>query len=127
MTDTDDIMARMERARQEQEAALNERRETLLAVLRSIGAKRVTIFYDGYGDEGNVNDVTLEPEGATLKEEDAQALDSFAWDRAYALHPGFENNEGGNGELVWDIANDQMSLTHNDCFIGHHTTEHEEI
>lgn len=127
MTNTDDYMAQMERARQEQETALRERRDALLAALRTAGATRVIILYDGYGDEGNVNDVTIEPEGIGLDAENAKSLEVYGWDQAYSLHPGFENNEGGNGELVWDVVNDKMSLTHNDCIIDHDTTEHEEI
>ncbi|MBO6727775.1 MAG: hypothetical protein JJ911_19110 [Rhizobiaceae bacterium] len=127
MTDTTDYMAQIAEARQKQEAALAERRKALLAALRAAGATRVIILYDGYGDSGDVNDVTIEPETVALGAEDAMALAAFGWDRAYALHPGFENNEGGNGEIAWDIATDTMSLTHNDCVMDYDTTEHEEI
>ena len=107
-TNTDDIMARMETMRREQEEKLQARRVALLAILRAAGALRVTMTYDGYGDEGNVQDVTIEPETVALSTDDSEALESFGWDRAYALHPGFENNEGGYGELIWDIAADRI-------------------
>ena len=99
----------------------------LLAALRAAGATRVTILYDGYDDSGNVNDVTIAPDGTNLSTEDARSLEDYGWDRAYSLHLGFENNEGGHGEFVWDVTADRMSLMHNDCVIEHDTTEHEEI
>lgn len=126
MTDTD-YMAQIAEARRKQEEALGERRANLLTALRAAGATHVTILYDGYGDSGDVNDVRIEPEGVALNAEDDRALHEFGWDRAYALHPGFENNEGGNGEITWDIASDKMSMTHNDCITDYDTTEHEEI
>lgn len=127
MIDITDYMAQIAEARQKQETALAERRKALLAALRAAGAIRVIILYDGYGDSGDVNDVTIEPDGIALGADDTKALNEFGWDRAYSLHPGFENNEGGNGEITWDIATDTMSLTHNDCVMEYDTTEHEEI
>ena len=124
---TEEIVARMEEIRREQEQELRDQRQAILKTLRTAGATRVTIQYDAYGDAGNVEDVTLEPEGTQLASEDAEVLDAFGWDQAYSLHPGFENNEGGYGELNWDIAEDRIDLTHHDRFVDYDTTTHEGI
>ena len=36
----------------------------------------------------------------------------FAWAFVCHQHPGFENNEGGFGELRWDLGCDAIALDH---------------
>ena len=52
-------------------------------------------------------------------------VEDFGWDFAYALSPGFENNEGGYGELTWAIEADKIDVSHSNRYIETETTEHE--
>ncbi|GFE67099.1 DUF6878 family protein [Litoreibacter roseus] len=122
-----EIISAMEEAQRQRETALKDERARLLVALRAAGATGVTVQYDAYGDSGNVQDMTLEPVGTELSSEDAKALENFGWDQAYSLHPGFENNEGGYGEMTWDITEDRIDLTHHDRFVDHDTTTHEGV
>ena len=54
-------------------------------------------------------------------------VEDFGWDFAYALSPGFENNEGGYGELTWVLETDKIDVSHSNRYIETKTTEHEGI
>ena len=92
-------------------------REGLLATLRGLKVTTLTAEYSGSCDSGNVDDITLEPKHDLAADVGAK-LQDFIWDVAYNEHPGFENNDGGEGTLTWDIAADSITLEH-----GSHFTE----
>ena len=101
----------------EREAANRAARGELLPLLRSLGIAQVTAEYEGYGDSGNIEDVTVQPAGIALPEELCTKLGDFAWSVAYHQHPGFENNEGGYGTLTWDVTADSIALDHADRYV----------
>jgi hypothetical protein len=103
--------------RAERETTLKASRAELLAQLRALGISEVTAEYEGYGDSGNVEDVTVQPAEVRLPEALATEIGDFAWSLAYHHHPGFENNEGGYGTLTWDIAADSITLDHADRYV----------
>ena len=103
--------------RAERETTLKASRAELLAQLRALGISEVTAEYEGYGDSGNVEEVVVTPDTITLTEELRRRVEDFGWDFAYALSPGFENNEGGYGTLTWDIAADSITLDHADRYV----------
>ena len=98
----------------EREAANRAARGELLPLLRSLGIAQVTAEYEGYGDSGNIEDVTVQPAGIALPDDLCTKLGDFAWSVAYHQHPGFENNEGGYGTLTWDVTADSIALDHAD-------------
>ena len=102
-----------------------ETRATLLSELRTLGVTNIEVQYEGYGDSGNVEDVVVNPDTITLTEDLRRRIEDFGWDFAYALSPGFENNEGGYGELTWAIQADQIDDSHSNRYIETNTTEHE--
>ncbi|API73562.1 DUF6878 family protein [Ralstonia pseudosolanacearum] len=130
---------------------LSRNRTVLLEALRTAGAATAVIAYSGYGDSGNANDISLL--GADGQEvnadltvhvmrEDARyvdgqwqsahamvdlslrdALDAFG-DRAVSLHhPGFENNDGGDGEIAFDVAAGTVCMAHRDHYVEHFHTD----
>jgi hypothetical protein len=80
---------------------------------------------EGYGDSGNVEDVVVTPDTIILTEDLRRRAEDFGWDFAYALCPGFENNEGGYGELTWSLETDKIDVSHSNRYIETNTTEHE--
>lgn len=104
-------------------------RTELLTKLRELKIEKVDCSYYGYGDSGNVDTVTTTP---AINLESVQmppmphpwradqmmertlgaALNDFFWTLAYNAYPGFENNDGGQGEVVWDITTDKIMLDH---------------
>lgn len=107
----------MARWQAEREAANKAARGELLPQLRALGITEVIAEYEGYGDSGNIEDVTVQPSGIALPDELCTKLGDFAWSVAYHQHPGFENNEGGYGTLTWDVTADSISLDHADRYV----------
>ena len=102
-----------------------ETRAALLTELRALGVTSIEVQYEGYGDSGNVEDVVVAPDTVTLTDELRRGVEDFGWDFAYALSPGFENNEGGYGELTWSLEADKIVVSHSNRYIAFETTEHE--
>lgn len=101
----------------EREAANKAARSELLSQLRALGIAEVIAEYEGYGDSGNVEDVTVQPAGIEVPDDLTTKLEDFAWSVAYHQHPGFENNEGGYGTLTWNVTADSITLDHADRYV----------
>jgi hypothetical protein len=126
MTDSNtDFASTMEKWAAERDAENTEVRAALLAQLRALGVTEVTAEYEGYGDSGNVEDITLQPTEIAIPSELSSQLDEFAWAFAYQQHPGLENNDGGYGTLTWDIVKDSIDLDHADRFVDSTHSYHE--
>jgi len=126
MTDPNtDFASTMEKWAAERDAENKEVRAALFAQLRALGVTEVTAEYEGYGDSGNVEGITLQPTETALPSDLSSQLDDFAWAFAYQQHPGFENNEGGYGTLTWDLAKDSIDLDHADRFVDSTHSYHE--
>lgn len=106
------------------------KRATLIAALKAAAVADVTISYDGYGDEGQIESITAH--NAEGLEIDLKALpsnpgepcgpledlvDDYAWHLIEAHHDGFENNQGTYGEVAIDVVNDAITIDHNDRYI----------
>ena len=110
--DPTSLLASMNSWRAEEAAHLTTTRAELLRALRSAGATALAAEYDGCGDSGNIEGLHLEPEGLEPAPATEGRLADFAWAFVCHHHPGFENNEGGLGELRWDLAADAIALDH---------------
>ena len=109
--DMDKIREQMAEDQKRREKELENDRAAMLKKLTKAGIKKVDGTYDGSGDSGNSEITKLDPE-TTLSKEDEESLRDLIWDTAYALNPGFENNEGGNGEFFWNIPDDKIQVCH---------------
>ena len=125
MTQVNDFYAQMLEAQQRAAEQRVVTRVALLSELRAVGVTKIEVQYEGYGDSGNVEDVVVTPDTISLSEELRRRVEDFGWDFAYALSPGFENNEGGYGELTWAIEADKIDVSHSNRYIETETTEHE--
>ena len=125
MTQANDFYAQMLEAQRRAAEQRVETRAALLTELRGLGVTGLDVQYEGYGDSGNVEEVVVTPDTITLTEELRRRVEDFGWDFAYALSPGFENNEGGYGELTWVLETDKIDVSHSNRYIETNTTEHE--
>lgn len=112
-----DYAALFAQQRAEREAENRVTRTALLADMRALGITEKIAEYEGYGDSGNVEDVTVQPAGIVLPGDLSSRLEDFAWMIAYLQYPGFENNEGGYGTLTWDVTGDSITLDHANRYI----------
>ena len=133
-----DIAALMRRLDEEQARArklVEPNKRALFAVLAPAGITRVTVTFDGGGDSGQIEaveafcgaDSASLPEGEVTLERHSYRSDEAEQivlsvpeaieDLCYALlgqeHGGWENNEGGYGEFVFDVAGDSIALDMN--------------
>lgn len=127
MTQKTDYQAIHLAAQKRDDDARVETRAALLVELRALGVTGIEVQYDGYADEGNVEDMTATPEEIKLEYELNSKVEDFGWDFAYALNPGFEDNEGGYGSLDWNIETDKITVSHSNRFIDSDTTVSEDL
>ena len=120
------INARMEEQRAEAREKLKAERSDLLKALREKGVEEIEACYDGYADSGNVQGVTVTPGSVDLGDLESRLAD-FVWGIAYNLHPGFEVNDGGEGTLTWDVAEDRIDVDHADFYTARNDYSHEDV
>lgn len=125
--DMNELMAFIAKQREEQAARNAKTREGLVALLTAQGVTQIEATYDAYGDSGNVENIDLTPDSVTLDETTDSNLRDLLWSVVYDLHPGFENNDGGDGEITWDLVEDTMSIDHRERFTDYNHYSHEGI
>jgi hypothetical protein len=105
---------------------------------------RVEADYDGEGDEGQIQDINafkaddttvdLSKTGRLSFGEDQdlrtynnlrEFVDEFPWEVLSAHHEGFEDNDGGFGNVVIDVNEGIARLEHQDRIISTEYTETE--
>ena len=52
------------------------------------------------------------------------AIEEFTYDWLQAEHPGWQNNDGADGEIVFDIKTGGATMSHNSFYVESETTEH---
>jgi hypothetical protein len=109
---------RANRMRLEKESARASRkkeRAELLPLLRQLnifasGSPEFTIEFDGYGDSGMFYDVTPSiPNEDELTNRVQELLEGYGNDDQVVSWDWY-NNDGGGGELVWDISKDVITI-----------------
>lgn len=127
---------------------INRRR--LLAAMRAAGVEKVTARYCGCGDSGQFESIEIEGTKSDAGLLSMLVVDSAYHEdtkkRTYQLaerrcriedaaetlfyywldqeHSGFENNEGGEGEITVDVASGKVDWVHDDFYREVVTTEH---
>ncbi len=81
-----------------------------------VSAIKVTVEYVGFNAKP-----LRSPEEVMLQE----AVERLFDDHLEALHGGWENNDGGEGQFVWTIATDHLALVHRDFYIQSDRSDHE--
>jgi hypothetical protein len=116
--------------------------------LARAGITRVTVAFDGEGDSGQIElivahageatltplprtplTINVVPRNATMeinREETTlpEAIESLCYDYLAQEHDGWENNDGANGEFVFDVTARTVTLEFNGRFTDYHTETH---
>lgn len=130
-------------------AVLAANKAILMGALAAAGVKIASVQYDGNGDSGGVEDVDLAPKPGEDQKTILLAV-SYGWlrerfvtmsikqmDLESALsafvdgdlishfgHSGYENDEGGGGEAVFDVEKGTITLNHYDYIIERDESDH---
>ncbi len=107
---------------------MDDLRKQLAAKLKELGATHVSVTYSGYGDSGQIDyvsttpnvdrsgdfDVTTHPwyPNQTVQRTIDDALTDFLWSLIDKHYGGYENNDGGQGEIEWNVVEDLITLDH---------------
>jgi hypothetical protein len=128
------------------QALFPENRTAIFDTLERHAIQTVTMSFDGYGDSGQIDDVSVaagKPHNlAAIDIEQKQArwgkdaietitltLRTAIEDLGYAFleetHCGWENNEGGSGEFVFDVAARAIALDFHERYVSTESYHHE--
>jgi hypothetical protein len=76
--------------------------------------------YDGEGDSGQIHEIRASnaiTDLADLPHVLQQQVEEFAWAVLDVYHGGYENSDGGFGQLAIDVKSRSVELDHNDRVI----------
>jgi hypothetical protein len=144
--DINSIMAKI--ARYESRLAISnaKTKASLFAALEAAGVTRITVVFDGAGDSGGVEDVRVDGDVDSLpavqvtffeagyNDDDAKtardrllkdAVETLAMSFLSQTHGGLENNDGGFGEVIFDVAAGTATLDYNERFTETENHQHE--
>ena len=85
-------------------------RARIVKRMRALAVKTITCEYSGYSDSGNIDNITFDP--PQNKDEGTAEMRDFMFTIVAQHFPGYEINEGSEGNLVWDIATDKINIEH---------------
>jgi hypothetical protein len=128
-------------------------RAELFARLKALAVKEVTVRYSGSGDSGSIEEVLFDQVPAEKfsdkievseqvsrfdNEENVfvaftrkvmvslgDAVENWCWDNIESLHPGWEINEGSDGEFTFSVDEGKVKLVHNENVMTQNTMETE--
>jgi hypothetical protein len=104
--------------------------EKLASLMRTHNVKTIEAQYEGSGDSGCINAIDFNTEHlieAVVKDIENQAEEA-AWEILATSHPGWEINDGGDGEIVFEKDEDgavTAKLSHKEYFVDSTSYSHE--
>ena len=84
--------------------------DELKQLLAQAGITHLTARFDGFGDSGQIETITAEPEGIEISDELSQKLDDFLLEQ---LPGGWEINAGSFGEFDIDVHEETVTVDAN--------------
>jgi len=81
---------------------IEKEKERLTALLKKEGVKLVTMSYSGSGDSGDVDDLDYKPH-APKDSQLQQDVEKYLDNVINSFESGWENNDGGRGEITWKV------------------------
>lgn len=129
------------------DSILPENKAALFEALAQFGITTVLVEFDGYGDSGQIEDISAHagPDVAVnLPERDVDiarveygtleivrqtvsvrdAIETLAYDFLEETHGGWENNEGAYGDFLFDVAERSITLNYNERIETSEYTQH---
>ncbi len=118
----------------------------LFDALVAAGVTQVIVTFDGYGDSGQIEDISALAGGESVDLPEAQiiiarviwgvdeiaestmsveeAIEQLAYDFLAETHGGWENNDGAYGEFTFDVAEWEITLDYNERYTATESYEH---
>ena len=119
----------------------------LFDALQGASVTTVTVTFDGYGDSGQIEEITAQqgdrvvdlPTGqvslwsaiwnadavSTTCMEIEAAVEQLCYDLLRQSHPGWENNDGASGDFVFDVAARTITLDYAERYTATQSYNHD--
>jgi hypothetical protein len=125
----DSELAKWRKREQERHAGTLARlRDDIIPTLVRMGVTKVQVEYSGYGDSGAINSIdyfTADGKAISIGSS-APTLDTEIECVVDAVLPdGFENNEGGQGDITIDVAKGCLTIEHQENYTETNDTTQE--
>jgi hypothetical protein len=123
-----------------------ENKAAVFDILAQAGVTSVEVIFDGYGDSGQIEDITAKagdkdvvlptinvevaradwgiPDIVRLTHPLPQAIEQLAYDFLRETHAGWENNEGAYGDFQFDVTERSITLNYNERIETSEYTRH---
>lgn len=146
MSDINSVMSDFQRHADAIRKANELNKGPIFDALAAAGITTVTVEFDGYGDSGQIENVTAAAGDAsadlpavsitihsakwgseTLDTKDlllASAIEELCYDYLSEQHGGWENNDGAFGDFAFDVASRSVILTFSERYTDTNTFNH---
>jgi hypothetical protein len=134
-----------EHSRQLRDETNESHKTAILEALAAVGITSVEVGFDGYGDSGQIEDITayvgstvvgLGSTHMQIPEVDSfppafasgtlrDAIEKFCFDLLEMTHPGWEINEGSSGHFTFDVGKRLITLSGDTRYIEYESFEEE--
>lgn len=123
-----------------------ENKTALFDALAQAGITSVEVTFDGYGDSGQIEDITAKagdknvalpavnleiahaewgsPDTVRVIHSLKDAIEQLAYDFLRETHAGWENNEGAYGDFHFDVTDRTITLDYNERIETSEYTQH---
>jgi hypothetical protein len=111
------------------------------------GITAVIVNFDGYGDSGQIEDITAQTGAVTVELPDErieifrpawdsadierethtvrEAIEALCYDFLSQTHGGWENNDGAYGDFTFDVTEGSITLDYNERYTASENYSHE--
>ena len=137
-----------ERAYRERACAVLEgNKKALFGILAEHGITAVIVNFDGYGDSGQIEDITAQTRDVIVELPDErieilrpgwdspdverqthtvrEAIEALSYDFLAQTHCGWENNDGAYGDFTFDVTEGSITLDYNERYTATENYSHE--
>jgi hypothetical protein len=123
-----------------------ENKAVLCDALAQAGITSVEVTFDGYGDSGQIEDITAKagdspvalpavsieiahifwgsPDITRTVHPLKDAIEQLAYDFLEQTHGGWENNDGAYGDITFDVAEQTITLDYNERYTSSENYTH---
>jgi hypothetical protein len=128
-------------------AVLDGNKTALFGILAEHGITAVIVNFDGYGDSGQIEDITAQTGSVTVELPDErieifrpvwdspdierethtvrEAIEALSYDFLAQTHCGWENNDGAYGDFTFDVTEGSITLDYNERYTASENYSHE--
>jgi hypothetical protein len=128
-------------------AVLDGNKTALFNVLTAHGITAIIVNFDGYGDSGQIEDITPQTSTVTVELPDErieifrpawdsvdierethtvrEAIEALCYDFLAQTHGGWENNDGAYGDFTFDVTEGSITLDYNERYTASENYSHE--